>query len=97
MNVKRTFTRWRIRCFKLELAQDLTPSLVCVGECEETASSMSDRVARCALRASGVSIPKGAKVRFEPLQEITMEMPVEQFMELAVVTNVTPEDVEESE
>ena len=97
MNVKRTFTRWRIRCFKLELAQDLTPSLVCVGECEETASSMSDRVARCALRASGVSIPKGAKVRFEPLQEITMEMPVEQFMELAVVTSVTPEDVEESE
>lgn len=97
MNVKRTFTRWRIRCFKLELAKDLTASLVCVGECEETASSMNDRVARCALRASGVSIPKGAKVRFEPLQEITMEMPVEQFMELAVVTNVTPEEVEENE
>lgn len=84
-NITRTVTDYVITAYDLTDSEN-GPEVVAVAQTTSRAVSMNKSEARAALaEATGKKLPKGVTIKWEPQAVYTYAMPLNQFIENAVV------------
>ena len=84
-NITRTVTDYLITAYDLVDGED-GPEVSAVAQATSLAVSMTKSEARAALaEAIGDKLPKGLTIKWEPQQVYTYAMPLDKFLENAVV------------
>lgn len=84
-NITRTVTKYLITAYDLVDGEN-GPEVSAVAQATALAVSMTKSEARAALAmAAGTKLPKGLTIKWEPQATYTYAMPLEKFIENAVV------------
>ena len=85
--ITRKLYQYHITASKLEVdAKAKQSNFRMYGECEAFDTSMTKTRARAALaKATGVSVPKGLVIEWEPTGSVTYGLPLDRFLEEAQV------------
>ena len=85
-NITRTLNRYQIRAFDIVENENGEPELSVIAETVAEATGMTKTDARAALSANtGVRIPKGTTIKFAPVGSVTYAMPLEEFVDQAMI------------
>lgn len=85
-NITRTFTLYNVRAYDLVENENGDPGISVIAECQCLNTSMTKSTARAELaQATGNKIPKGAAIKWTPVETVTYAMPTDKFIENAIV------------
>ena len=85
-NITRTFTLYNVRAYDLVENEDGDPGISVIAECQCLNTSMTKSTARAELaQATGNKIPKGVAIKWTPVETVTYAMPMDRFIENAIV------------
>lgn len=90
-NVTRTMVKYRIRAYDLVKGEDGKPAVGVVCETVAEAASLTKSEARALLAPhyEGGKLPKGLTLDWEKVGTVTYAMPLEKYLEQAVVIGET--------
>ena len=85
-NITRTFTLYNVRAYDLVENEYGDPGISVIAECQCLNTSMTKSTARAELaQATGNKIPKGVAIKWTPVETVTYAMPMDKFIENAIV------------
>lgn len=84
MNITRTLTTYKVQSGTLDMC-DGEPLYIAYGDVTIVAPRMSRAIARAALKAAGVPVPKGCHIEWSEEGSNVYTMPLEKFVENAEV------------
>lgn len=85
-NITRTLTEYEIKAYDLGEDENGVPTVQVVAECNAEGASMTKSLARAELAAAtGLPIPKGITIKWKPVGTITYAMPLDKFLDGAVI------------
>ena len=85
-NITRTLTEYEIKAYGLGVDENGVPTVQVVAECNAEDASMTKSLARAELAAAtGLPIPKGTTIKWKPVGTITYAMPLDKFLDGAVI------------
>lgn len=90
-NITRTLTDYEIKAYDLCETEDGLPSVQVVAKCNAEGASMTKSLARAELAvATGNSMPRGLTIKWKPVGTTTYAMPLDKFIESAVIIKREP-------
>ena len=85
-NITRTLTEYEIKAYDLGEDENGVPTVQVIAQCSAEGASMTKSLARAELAAAtGQSMPKGITVKWKPIGTITYAMPLDKFLDGAVI------------
>lgn len=85
-NITRTLTEYEIKAYDLGEDENGVPTVQVVAECNAEGASMTKSLARAELAAAaGQAMPKGLTIKWKPVATITYAMPLDKFLDGAVI------------
>lgn len=85
-NITRTLTDYEITAYDLVEDENGIPAVQVVAECRAEASSMTKSLARAELSAAvGKKLQKGLTVKWRAIGSTTYAMPLDRFLESAII------------
>lgn len=85
-NITRTLTEYEIKAYDLGEDENGVPTVQVVAECNAEGASMTKSLARAELAAAtGLPIPKGTTIKWNPIGTITYAMPLDRFLDGAII------------
>lgn len=85
-NVTRTLTEYKIKAYDLGEDENGIPTVQVIAECSAEGASMTKSLARAELAAAtGHPMPKGITIKWKPVGTITYAMPLDKFLDGAVI------------
>ena len=85
-NITRTLTDYEIKAYSLGEDENSIPTVQVFAECNAEGASMTKSLARAELAcATGQPIPKGLTIKWKPIGTITYAMPLDKFLDGAVI------------
>ena len=85
-NITRTLTEYEIKAYDLGEDENGVPTVQVVAECNAEGASMTKSLARAELAAAmGQPMPKGLPIKWKPVGTITYAMPLDKFLDGAVI------------
>lgn len=85
-NITRTLTEYEIKAYDLGEDENGVPTVQVVAECNAEGASMTKSLARAELAAAtGQAMPKGLTIKWKPVGTITYAMPLDKFLDNAII------------
>ena len=85
-NITRTLTEYEIKAYDLGEDENGIPTVQVVAECNAEGASMTKSLARAELAAAtGQAMPKGLTIKWKPIGTITYAMPLDKFLDGAII------------
>lgn len=85
-NITRTLTEYEIKAYDLGEDENGVPTVQVVAECNAEGASMTKSLARAELAAAtGQPMPKGLTIKWKPVGTITYAMPLDKFLDGAII------------
>lgn len=85
-NITRTLTEYEIKAYDLGEDENGVPTVQVVAECNAEGASMTKSLARAELAAATRQpMPKGLTIKWKPVGTITYAMPLDKFLDGAII------------